>query len=111
MGLLTNSVFARAATVSLQGILSLPDPALRFPGGPAIEVDGQRLAPTAQLFLQLQQFIPRTAAHLAEDLGSRQLSGTTRSGRATRAHCSACCSIRTTSTHGCPCCVKRSCPD
>jgi acetyl esterase len=68
MGLLTNSVFARAATASLQGILSLPDPALRFLGGPAIEVDGQRLAPTAQLFLRLQQFIPRTAAHLADDL-------------------------------------------
>jgi hypothetical protein len=31
MGLLTNSVFARAATVSLQGILSLPDPAFALP--------------------------------------------------------------------------------
>jgi acetyl esterase len=68
MGLLAHSVFARAATVGLQALLCLPDPMLRVLGGQAIEVDGQRLSATAQLFLRLQRMIPRTAPQIAEDL-------------------------------------------
>jgi acetyl esterase len=68
MGLLASSVFARAATLSLQAVLSLPNPILRMLGGPAIEIDGQQLAPTAQLFLRLQQLVPRPTPQSADDL-------------------------------------------
>jgi hypothetical protein len=70
MGILGNPLMLRFATLTLQGMLNLPEPLVRLLGGRTIQVDGQQLGATAQLLLRLQQIVPRTAPHLTEDLDS-----------------------------------------
>jgi len=70
MRLLSNPVLLRTAIHGMTALLQLPEPVLRLIGGPAIVCDGQRMAPSAQVYLRLLRLLPPFAPPRTTDLAT-----------------------------------------
>lgn len=57
---LLNEIPARWQAAALHTLLHLPEPVLRALAGPPVVIDGQQLAPGAQLLLRLQRVVGKT---------------------------------------------------
>ena len=60
----------RLATLAARAALSLPDRVIRAILGAPVEVEGERLSPTAQLLIALERLVPRSAPGVVPDLAA-----------------------------------------